>query len=52
MELTAKNIKSIVPNMLNELKGAMDKEPKEIRKMIFEEKETINKEMEDITKEN
>ena len=52
MELTAKNIKSIVPNMLNELKGAMDKEPKEIRKMIFEEKETINKETEDINKEN
>ena len=30
----------------------MDKEPKEIRKMIFEEKDTINKEMEDINKEN
>ena len=30
----------------------MDKEPKEIRKMIFEEKETLNKEMEDTNKEN
>ena len=52
MELTAKNIKSVVRNMLNELKGTMDKEPKDIRKTIFEEKDTINKDMEDINKEN
>ena len=38
--------------MLNELKGTVDKEPKEIRKMIFEEKETLNKEIEDTNKEN
>lgn len=30
--------------MLNEVKGTMDKKLKEIRKTIFEENESINKE--------
>lgn len=44
MDLLDKDIESTVFNMFNDIKDAMDKELKEIRKMIYEQSENVNKE--------
>lgn len=41
--MLVKDVKSTVLNILSDLKETIDKKPKEIRKMVYEQNEDMNK---------